>query len=452
MSPRDPQQQTERPTRRDFLKTSGVLAGAALAGNLAVARTAHAAGSDTLKLGLIGCGNRGTGAARDAMDADPNVRLVAMGDLFEEKVQTKRKLLQQLKPSQVAVDDDHCFVGFDAYQSVIDSGVDVVILGEVPHYRPKHLAAAIAAGKHVFCEKPVAVDAPGVRSVLESTKLAEQKKLSLVSGLCWRYHPAVQETMQRVADGEIGQIRNIQETYLFGLVGNITDRRPGMTEMEFQARNWWYFTWLSGDHNVEQHVHSLDKALWAMGDEPPVAAWATGGRQVPNFGAKPKTGDTYDHFAVVYEYPDEVTVNAYCRQQANCYREVVDRIIGTKGTARIVDAQSQQIFDLDGKRTWRYRSRARRKPNMYQLEHEALFKAIRSGEPVNNGQYAAYSTMMAIMGRMCAYTGQRITWEDAINSDESLAPSAYSFDADPPTRPDAEGKYPIAIPGVTKFA
>jgi len=446
-----PETDANRPTRRDFLKTSGVVAGAALAGSLSVARSAHAAGDDVLKIGLIGCGGRGTGAALNALSADKNTRLVAMGDLFEEKVQIKRKFLRQLKPDQVAVDDDHCFVGFDAYQKVIDSGIDVVVLGEVPHYRPQHLKAAIDAGKHVFCEKPVAVDAPGVRSVLESAKQAEERKLCLVSGLCWRYHPAVQETMRRVADGQIGQIRNVQNTYLFGLVGHVTDRAACKTEMEFQARNWWYFNWLSGDHINEQAVHSLDKGLWAMGDEPPIAAWGAGGRQVPLFGNKPKTGDIYDHFSIVYEFPDEVLLNAYCRQQANCYGEVVDRITGTEGSCRIVGDRSQQIFDLDGKRTWRYRTRGP-KPNMWQLEHDALFKAIRDGKPINNGVYMANSTMMAILGRMCAYTGQRITWEDAIGSDETLAPKQYTFEADPPTLPDANGNYKIAIPGVTKFA
>jgi predicted dehydrogenase len=433
----------DRATRRDFLKTSGVLAGAAMAGSLSVARSAHAAGDDVLKVGLVGCGGRGTGAASNALSADPNTRLVAMGDLFVERARTKRDLLKKMKPTQVDVDDDHCFAGFDAFQKVIDSGVDVVVLGEVPHYRPQHLRAAIDAGKHVFCEKPIAVDAPGVRSVLESSKLAEQKGLNIVSGLCWRYNPAIRETMRRMADGEIGRIVNIQETYLFGLVGKITDRTPGMTEMEYQARNWFYFTWLSGDHNVEQHVHSLDKALWAMGDQPPLAAWGSGGRQVPNFGDKPKTGDAYDHFCVVYEYPDDVRVNAYCRQQAGCYREVIDRFNGTKGSCSM-DWDKCVFRDLDGKRIWRYRGKP---ANMYELEHEALFKAIRAGEPINNGQYMANSTMMAILGRMCAYSGQRITWEEAMNSDEALAPSAYSFDADPPTLPDAAGKYKIAIPG-----
>jgi len=451
MSRPRPHANANRATRRDFLKTSGALAGAALAANLSIARTAHAAGDDVLKIGLIGCGGRGTGAARNALDADPNTRLVAMGDLFIERIHAKRKFLQTIKPGRVTVDDDHCFAGYDAYQKVIDSGIDVVVLGSVPHYRPRHLAAAVEAGKHVFAEKPVAADAPGVRSVLQSAKKAEAKGLSIVSGLCWRYYPPVVETMQRLADGAIGQITSIQITYLFGLVGQITDRKPGMNEMEYQARNWQYFSWLSGDHICEQHVHSLDKALWAMGDKPPVAAFGSGGRQVPDFGNKPKTGNNYDHFSIVYEYPDEVVVNGHCRQQLNCYKETLDRFAGTAGSCKINQFQSQEIFDPAGKRTWRYRSRKKRGLNMYQLEHEALFKAIRAGKPINNGQYMAYSTMMAILGRMCAYTGQRITWQQAINSQESLKPSKYSFDAVPPVVPDKNGDYKIPIPGLTKF-
>ncbi|MBN1589480.1 MAG: Gfo/Idh/MocA family oxidoreductase [Pirellulales bacterium] len=451
MSKPDPESKVDGATRRDFLKTSGLVAGAAMVGNLSVARGAHAAGSDILKIGLIGCGGRGTGAASNAMTADKNTRLVAMGDLFEERVLNRRQYLQKIKPKQVAVDDDHCFSGYDAYKKVLESDVDVVILTSVPHFRPRHLAAAVDAGKHIFCEKPVAVDAPGVRSVLETGKKADEKGLNIVSGLCWRYYPPVVEAMRRVVDGDIGKLRNIQVTYLFGLVGRITDRKPGMSEMEYQARNWWNFNWLSGDHITEQCVHSLDKALWAMGDKPPVAAYGSGGRQVQMFGDKPKTGDIYDHHSVVYEYPDGVMANGYCRQQANCYKETIDLFAGSKGLCKINQAQSQEVFDLDGKRTWRFPSREKRGLNMYVLEHEALFKAIRDGKPINNTQYTAYSTMLAILGRMCTYTGQRITWEDALNSKETLAPSEYSFDGVPPTLPDADGNYKIAVPGYTKF-
>jgi predicted dehydrogenase len=428
----------KHPSRRDFLKTSTAAVGAGLAGSLSVGRSAHAAQDETLKVGLIGCGGRGTGAAGNALDADENTKLVAMGDVFGDRLETSRKGLEAKYGDRIAVDPDRCFVGFDAYQNVIDSGVDVVILAEPPHFRPKHLKAAIDAGKHVFCEKPVAVDAPGIRSVLATAEEARKKNLSIVSGLCWRYHHGVKETMQRILDGAIGEIRSIQETYLTGELW-YRGRQPDDTEMKFQMRHWYYFTWLSGDFNVEQHVHSLDKALWAFHDEPPIQAWGTGGRQVRT---DPAYGNIYDHHAVVYEYPNNVLVHSYCRQQNGCYRDVSDHFVGTKGFADILKHQ------IDGENEWRFRGEG---GNMYVLEHEALFRSIRAAEPVNNGVYMARSTMLAILGRMVDYTGQRITWDEAMNSQEVLAPSSYAWDAEPPILPDENGHYPIAMPGQTKF-
>jgi len=427
-----------QPSRREFLKTSTAAVGGALASTLSISRSAHAAGDGTLKLGLIGCGGRGTGAAGNAMNADPNVKLTAMGDAFAERLENSLKSLTASHSDRVAVDRDHRFVGFDAYHQVIDSGVDVVILTEPPHFRPAHLKAAVEAGKHVFCEKPVAVDGPGVRSVLDTCELAAKKGLSIVSGLCWRYHLGVKETMNRVLDGAIGDILSIQETYLTGELWH-RGRVPDDTEMKYQMRNWYYFTWLSGDHIVEQHVHSLDKALWAFHDEPPVRAWGTGGRQVRT---DPKYGNIYDHHAVVYEYPNNVKVHAYTRQQNGCYRDTSDHFIGTKGHANILK------FQIDGENEWRFRGEG---GNMYDLEHEALFKSIRSGQPINNGLYMARSTMLAILGRMVTYTGQVISWDDALNSKQVLAPASYSWDAEPPVMPDENGNYPIAKPGVTKL-
>jgi len=426
-------------SRRDFLKASSLIAGGALAGGLSIGRAAHAAGSDVLKIGLIGCGGRGTGAAGNALNADPHAKLVAMGDAFADAIE---RSLGGLKAygDRVDVPPERRFVGFDAYQKVIDSGVDVVLLCEPPHFRPRHLKAAIDAGKHVFCEKPVAVDAPGVRSVLATCEEAKKKNLSIVSGLCWRYHNGVKETMKRVLDGAIGRILTIQETYLTGFLWE-RPRRPEWTEMEFQMRNWYYFTWLSGDHNVEQHVHSLDKALWAMHDEPPIRAWGLGGRQVR---VDPKFGDIYDHHAVAYEYPG-VTVYAYTRQQAGAYSDVSDIFVGTQGRANIL---KHQIDDLDGKPIWRFKGEG---GNMYDLEHQALFQAIRSGKPINNGLYMARSTMLAILGRMVNYTGKALTWEEATNSKQDLSPKVYAWDAEPPTKPDKNGRYPVAMPGATPF-
>lgn len=427
-------------SRRDFLKTSARVAAGTAAG-LALSRSVHAAGSDILRVGLIGCGGRGTGAAGNALNADPHTRVTALADVFSEKIEHTLKVLRGQYSERVDVPPERRFTGFDAYQKLIHSGVDVVLLAEPPHFRPRHLQAAIEAGKHVFCEKPVAVDAPGVRSVLETCKRAEQKGLSVVSGLCWRYHNGVRETMARVLDGAIGDVVGIQETYLTGFLWE-RPRQPQWSEMEFQMRNWYYFTWLSGDFNVEQHVHSLDKALWAMHDEPPARAWGLGGRQVRT---DKRFGDIYDHHAVVYEYANGVRVWAYCRQQAGCYSDVSDIIIGTKGRCNVL---KHQIEDLAGNVIWKFRGEG---GNMYDLEHQALFRAIRSGRPINNGVYMARSTMLAILGRMVDYTGRLLTWEEALNSKQVLAPSAYSFEADPPVLPGPDGHYPIAMPGQTKF-
>ena len=423
-------------SRRDFLKASAVAG--ALAGGLSVARSAHAAGSDVLKIGLIGCGGRGSGAAANALTADPNTKLVAMGDAFADRIETSVANLTKQFGERVDVPAERRFAGFDAYQKVLDSGIDVVCLAETPHFRPKHLKAAVDAGKHIFCEKPVAVDAPGIRSILATSEEAKKKGLNIVSGLCWRYHTAVQETMNRILDGAIGDIIAMQELYLCAHAG-FRERDPSWSEMEYQIRNWYYFTWLSGDHNVEQHVHSLDKALWAMHDQPPLQAFGMGGRQVRTDASK--YGDIFDHHAVCYEWPNGVRAYSYTRQQGGCFNETSDIFLGTKGRANILKNV------IEGPNAWKYESKV--KCNMYVAEHEALFKAIRAGTPINNGQYMAYSTMLAILGRMVNYTGKQITWEQAINSQQTLAPAAYAWDAEPPTKPDANGNYPVAMPGVT---
>jgi len=425
-----------RTTRRSFLKATSL---AAAAGSLSIARSAHAAGDDVLKVGLIGCGGRGTGAAMNALNADPNAKVTALADAFDDRLQSCRAALKKREPERADVPEEHCFVGFDAYQKVIDSGVDVVLLATTPHFRPQQLKACIDAGKHVFCEKPMAVDAPGIRSVMASAETAKQKGLSIVAGFCWRYHPAVQATMQQVLDGAIGDVLSIQETYLTGALWH-RGRKPDDTEMVYQMRNWYYFDWLSGDFNTEQHVHSLDKASWAMGDKPPVRAWGLGGRQVRT--EQPKWGNIYDHHAVVYEYENGTHVHAYCRQQEGTYRDVSDQFIGTKGRADILGNR------ITGETEWRYDGPG---GNMYDLEHVALFKAIRDGKPINDGHSMATSTMLAILGRMVDYTGQALTWDQALQSELLLAPKEYAWDAEPPVVPDENGNYPVAMPGITKF-
>ncbi len=429
--------------RREFLKTSSVAAATtaatATASELAIGKSAHPAGSDVLRIGLIGCGGRGTGAATDAMGADSNTHLVAMADMFEDRLSSSLRSIKNEFGDRVTVSPETSFTGFDAYQKLLASKVDVVLLATPPHFRPIHLAAAIEAGKHVFCEKPVAVDAYGVRSVLATAELAAKKNLNLVSGLCWRYDLGVLETMKRVLGGEIGDIIAVRETYNTGTLWQ-RPRQPSWTEMEFQLRNWLYFTWLSGDHIVEQHVHSLDKASWTMHDEPPVRAWGLGGRQVRT---DPRFGDIFDHHAVCYEYATGQQVFSYCRQMDGCSSDVADIIFGTKGQASVL---KNSISDSKGNTVWQYKGK---KPSMYHLEHVALFNALREGKVLNNGLYMSRSTMLAILGRMVTHSGKTIEWNEAINSQQRYAPDKYAVDGTPPIMPDKTGQYPVAVPGRT---
>jgi predicted dehydrogenase len=420
-------------SRRNFLSTSAaVVAAGSLSTGLFSPRSVHAAGSDVIKVGLIGCGGRGTGAATQAMAADKQVKITALGDAFADRLQMSLDGLKQISPEQVAVTPETSFVGFDAYKQVIDSGVDVVLLCTPPHFRPLQFKAAVAAGKHVFAEKPIAVDAPGVRSVLETVEEAKKKNLSVVSGLCYRYDLPKRETMKQIHDGVIGDIQAMHVSYNTGTLWNMA-RKPEWSDMEYQMRNWLYYTWLSGDHNVEQHVHSLDKAAWAMKDEPPVRATALSGRQVRT---QPEFGHIYDHHAVVYEYASGMKLFAFCRQQAGCSVDVSDYIIGTKGTADIMKHQ------IAGETDWRY-PRGAPAPNMYQQEHDELFASIRSGQAINNGEYMCRSSMMAILGRMAGYTGQTISWDQAMASKEDLTPAAYEW--------GTLATPVVATPGVTTF-
>jgi myo-inositol 2-dehydrogenase/D-chiro-inositol 1-dehydrogenase len=430
MPDRDVLPQANPPSRRTFLKQSTAAVAGAATANLFLARSAHAAGEETLKIGLIGCGGRGTGAVGNAFAADSNSKLTAIADAFPDRAKSSLDQLRNIASDRVTVDADHTFVGFDAYEKLLATDVDVVILATPPHFRPAQLKAAIASGKHVFCEKPVAVDAPGVRSVLETTELARSKNLAIVSGLCYRYDRPKRELINRVHDGAIGDILAMQVSYNTGTLWH-HGRDPKWSEMEYQLRNWLYFTWLSGDFNTEQHVHSLDKAAWAMKDEPPVKATALGGRQVR---VEEQWGNIFDHFAVVYEYANGVKLFAQCRQMGGCSVDVSDHLIGTNGSAEMMKAE------IEGPNQWRYRGE---KPNMYEEEHRELFASIRAGQPINNGDYMAKSTMMAIMGRMAAYTGQTLTWDQCLNSTEDLTPARYEWgDVPVPT---------VAKPGLTKF-
>jgi len=436
------QPETRKPTppsRREFLRLSALGTGAVLGAPLSLARSAHAAGSGAIKIGLIGCGGRGSGAAVNAMNAGPDVKLVAMADVFDDHLKGARQRIKVEKPDQVDVPDDRCFVGFDAYRQLIASGVDVVLIAAASHFHPLHLKAAIDAGKHVFCEKPHALDVPGLKAAIAAAEEAKKKGLSLVSGLCWRYAPAVRETMKRVRDGAIGEIVAIQENYLSSPYV-LREREAGWSEMYFQLKNWYHFNWLSGDQTAQQLIHSIDKASWAMNDQPPTRAWGLGGRQVC---VESKYGDQFDHHAVVYEYANGVRVFGFCRDQVNCHSETTDILIGTKGRALMPDR-----CRIEGEAPWRYEGP---KTNMYDVEHQELFAAIRSGKPLNNAGYMFTSTMLAILGQMVCYTGQEITWEQAMASKLVFAAKRYAWDAEPPVLPDSHGTYPTAMPGITKF-
>ncbi len=416
--------QAAGPTRRQFIYTSGAaIAAATLAGG-----RAHAA-NQKLRVGLIGCGGRGTGAAHQALAADPDVELVALGDVFADQVE---KCLQSLQKGaagdRVNVPKNRQFVGFDAYLKVIEAS-DVVLHGATPHFRPLHLEATIAAGKHTFVEKPIATDPAGVRRVRAACEAAKPKGLSVVTGLCYRYEHSKRETIKRIHGGEIGDIVALQTTYNTGTLWH-KGREPQWSEMEYQIRNWLYFDWLSGDHIVEQHIHSLDKIAWAMGDVYPVKATASGGRSQRT---EEKFGNIYDHFNTVYEWENGVRAFSSCRQMANADTDVSDHAWGTKGVARI---QTHRIEGRDGK-VWEHQKDPA--DDMYQNEHNELFASIRAGKPINDGEIMCNSTLMAIMARLSAYTGRTITWDEMLKSELDLSPAAYEW-GDAPQRP-------VAIPG-----
>ncbi len=421
-------------SRRRFIGKSVAAATTAVsAAAITFPSSVHAAGDDILRIGLIGCGGRGTSAVRQALEADSRVKLVAMGDMFDERLQSSLKSLKVIKEiaEKIDVPSDQQFVGFDAYRGVLATDVDVVLLTTPPHFRPIHLKAAIDAGKHVFAEKPVAVDAPGVRSVLETCAEAKRKNLSVVSGLCIRYDAGFRETVQRLHDGAIGDIHTFIANDYRGPIW-VKPRKDDWTDMHWQMHNWYYFTWLSGDFNVEQHVHYLDVGAWVMGGYP-VKAIGMGGRQVRT---EPMYGNIYDHHSVTYEYENGARLFSNCRQQRGCKTDMGSVALGSKGRAIV----SESKLEITSESTWQFNGDVK---DMYQVEHDELFAGIRAGKPVNNGEYMAKSTMLAIMGRMATYTGQEITWEQAMNSTQDLSPSKYEWgDA-----PEVE----IARPGITKF-
>ena len=422
-------------SRRNFLKI-GALSGAAL--TTAIPRV-HAAEDNEIKVGLIGCGGRGRGAAANTLKADANSKIYALADAFLPNAQAAAEGLQTGFEGRVDV-EGRIFAGLDAYKDVVDC-CDLVLLCEAPGFRYRSLAYAVEKGKHVFCEKPVATDALGIRSVMESAAKAKEKGLTLVSGLCWRYDLNVKDVMQRVCDGAIGEITSARLTYLTSKLWT-RPRHEGDTEMMAQVRNWYNYAWLSGDFNIEQHVHTLDKGLWAMGDVPPATCYGLGARMQRT--EQPQYGDIYDSMAAVFEYPNGTTLYSYCRQQDNCWGENQAYFAGTKGFAKILGTGT--ITDLDGKVVY---AQKRVESDMYTLEHIELYKSIRGKiDTINNGDYMAKATMMGVMAREACYTGKKLTWDEELKSEKSYRPSEYTWDGTPWNTPDEQGRFKIQVPGV----
>lgn len=417
--------------RRDFCKTAAAASIAAvMPGSLGV----FAQGSDAIKVGVIGCGGRGTGAALDCLTADPAVEIVALGDLVPDRLQSCLTRLTDKFPGRVKVPSNRQFTGFDNYLGVCSvPDVNLVVTAAPPGFRPIHLKAIVGAGKHVFLEKPVAVDPVGIRSVIASSELAAQKGLAIVAGTQRRHQASYVEMLKRIHDGQIGEIVAAQVYWNQDDLW-VRKQEPGMSDMEWQCRNWLYFSWLSGDHIVEQHVHNIDVALWAVGALPRNVV-AMGGRQAR---VAPEFGNIYDHFAVEYEFASGVRVSSYCRQTKGAANRVEERIVGTKGVARAVAGGEVTIL---GDKPWKFEGQ---ETNPYVQEHIDLITSIRAGRPLNEGRRIAESTMCAIVGRMSAYTGRAMSWDWAMKTSTlDLSPAKYAFGPNP--------VHPVAIPGTTEL-
>jgi len=418
---------TAAPSRRDFIKTTTA---ATLGLSFApMMPGAYASGTDAIRIGLIGCGGRGTGAVLNAFEGAEGVKLVAMGDAFADRVASSLAEIGKEHAAQVDVPKDRQFVGFDAYRQVLASDANYIILATPPGFRPIHLAAAIAAGKHVFTEKPIAVDGPGIRQVFALVEQAKAKGLGIAAGTQRRHQTGYLETLKRVQDGAIGKIVAARCAWNQGFLWK-KDRQPEWSDVEWQLRNWLYFTWLSGDHIVEQHVHNIDVVNWAMGTHP-VAAHGMGGRQVRT---GPEWGHIFDHFSIDYEYPGNVHLHSQARQIQGCEGSVSEALVGDRGQCQV------DKYVITGAKAWKFDG----KDNApYVQEHTDFIASLRAGKPLNELKNVTESTLTAIMGRMSAYTGQPVTWDQALNSTEALMPPSLTFG--PMEVP------PVPMPGRTRL-
>jgi len=425
------QDDNRKQSRRDFVKATTVAAvGGSIAAHLGSIPGAYAAGSDMIKVGLIGCGGRGTGAIHNVFEGAKGVKLVAMGDVFKDRLDESRADIRKKHEDKMDLPDSRCFVGFDAFEKVLASDVNYIVLATPPAFRPAHLEAAIKAGKHIFTEKPVAVDGPGIRKVLSVFDLAKSKGLGIAAGTQRRHQKGYIETMKLIHDGKIGDIVAARCYWNQGGLWK-KDREKDWSDLEWQMRNWLYFTWLSGDHIVEQHIHNIDVVNWAVGANP-VKAVGLGGRQSRT---EPAYGHIYDHFCIDYEYENGMHLMSMCRQIQGADGNVSEALVGTKGNCQV------NRYQISGAESWRFREE---ETNPYVQEHTDLIESIRGGSPINELKTVAESTLSAIMGRMSTYTGKQVTWEQALNSKEDLVPKKLAWGPMPVP--------PVAIPGHTEFS
>lgn len=443
---------SSKQTRREFVKQTSLIASSLLAMPLASQAQFQSSVDDSIKVALVGCGGRGTGAAMQALLTKQNVKLVAMADAFRDRLEDCYKNLMADDLSdwsgatgnikgKIAVPESNKFVGFDGYKKAI-ALADVVILTTPPGFRPIHFEEAINKGKHVFMEKPVATDPAGIKRVLDAAVVAKQKKLNVVVGLQRHYQNSYRELYKKLKEGAIGEIVSAQAWWNSEGVW-VNPRKYNQTEMEYQMRNWYYFNWLCGDHIVEQHIHNIDVVNWFKGSYP-VKAQGMGGREVRK---GKEYGEIYDHHFVEFQYADGTVLNSQCRHIKGTYSKVDEQLIGTKGTIFCGDAN---IRDRKGNVTYQFDKAKENNP--YQTEHDELFAAIAKGEyKFADTENGAKSTMTAILGRMATYSGEVVDWDKAVNSGLSIMPTSFDFDAMPLTLPDADGNYKVAVPGVTKF-
>jgi predicted dehydrogenase len=435
--------------RRDFLRTSATAVAATTLAGVDLSRFAHAAGSDVIRVGMIGCGGRNTGAGAQALKADKGTRLIAMCDIFMDRVKGAREAIRNelnrhQSADQVQVKDETCFAGFDGFRRVIELS-DMVCIANAAKFHPLHAFAAIQAGKHVFVEKPHGIDPLGVKLMQKACELAKEKKLCIVSGLHSRYHPGYAETVKRIHDGAIGDIVSVEENFLRAPYG-VTERKPGLSELEWQCSTQYHFRWLSGDDVPQSLVHNMDRASWALKNAVPEKCHGLGGRSSM---VEPIYGDVFDHHSVVYEFANGVRAYAFCRTTTGCHDDYSSQVFGTKGKANIMAAR------IWGQTTWRWQAPSNdpHQVDPYQIEHDRLFAGIRSGNPVNNGDYMVQSTMMTVMGQISCYSGKEVTWEQINASDFFYPPKPEDCrdGMEPPTAPGPNGSYPVPVPGRTKL-